>query len=204
MLTVTSTAIEAVKIITPTSFADLRGELCETYNRPDFSNTALRWNLSRTPNPCRSRPGPFAACISRAVPRRKANWPASCAEAFLLSRSICGGRRRPMGNGRRSRLSAADGKQMLVPVGFAHGFCTLEPDTYVFYKVTACYSPAQRSGHRLERPGSRDRLASAIRKGHPVGPRHPASRVQFSRGLFRVDHATRCNGPPWPGCAIAA
>lgn len=36
MLAVTSTSIEAVKIITPRSFADSRGELCETYNRNRF------------------------------------------------------------------------------------------------------------------------------------------------------------------------
>ena len=36
MLTVTSTAIEAVKIVTPRSFVDSRGELRETYNRNRF------------------------------------------------------------------------------------------------------------------------------------------------------------------------
>lgn len=37
-------------------------------------------------------------------------------------------------------VSAAAWNQILVPVGFAHGFVTLEPDCEVIYKVSAPYS----------------------------------------------------------------
>jgi dTDP-4-dehydrorhamnose 3,5-epimerase len=45
-----------------------------------------------------------------------------------------------------AELTADNGAQLWIPVGFAHGFATLEPDTLIHYKVTAPYSAKDDGG----------------------------------------------------------
>ena len=49
-------------------------------------------------------------------------------------------------------LSAENWKQMWIPAGFAHAFCTLEPDTEFCYKVTEFYAPQSDSGLAFDDP----------------------------------------------------
>jgi dTDP-4-dehydrorhamnose 3,5-epimerase len=43
-------------------------------------------------------------------------------------------------------LTAETGNQLFVPIGFAHGFMTLEPDCEVAYKVDSYYAPDEDAG----------------------------------------------------------
>lgn len=61
-------------------------------------------------------------------------------------------------------LSAANWKQLYVPVGFAHGFVTTEPDTEIVYKVSDYYSPECDRGLAFDDP--------ALGIEWPVSPAH--------------------------------
>ncbi len=88
-------------------------------------------------------------------------------------------------------LTADGGEQLFVPRGFAHAFCTLEPDTVVAYKVDEFYAPASDSGLIWNDPDACDRLAGraggrgAVGQGPEARPlRRLCFAVQVRRQLM--------------------
>jgi dTDP-4-dehydrorhamnose 3,5-epimerase len=49
-----------------------------------------------------------------------------------------------------AELSAQNCTQLYVPIGYAHGFCTLEDEVLVLYKVSKFYVPTSDSGLRFD------------------------------------------------------
>jgi dTDP-4-dehydrorhamnose 3,5-epimerase len=146
VLSVEPTAIPDVKIVTPKRFGDHRGFFSEIYNRQRFAESGIdvafvqdNHSLSAEVGTVRGlhfQSEPFAQVkLIRVVKGRILD------VAVDIRRSS-----RTYGQHVAVELSAENGRQLLVPVGFAHGFCTLEPNTEIQYKVSAYYSAAHDHG----------------------------------------------------------
>ncbi|HWA91142.1 MAG TPA: dTDP-4-dehydrorhamnose 3,5-epimerase [Rhizomicrobium sp.] len=136
----------AVKVLAPERHGDARGWFAETYNRDALARLGIDCDFVQDNHSLSRRPGtvrglhfqlpPFAqAKLVRVVRGRVLD-----AVVDLRRGSPSFGRHAAM------ELGAEDGTMLFVPKGFAHGFCTLEPDTEVLYKVDAYYSKAHDRG----------------------------------------------------------
>lgn len=143
---VETTAIAGVLLITPRRFEDPRGHFAETYSATRYAAAGIAEAFVQD-NQSYSR--------TRGVVRGLHYQIAPFAQAKLV-RVLRGAvldvvvdlRRDSATFGRHLavELTADSGRQLFVPIGLAHGFCTLVPDTEVFYKVSAEYAPAQERG----------------------------------------------------------
>jgi len=141
MLIITPTAIPAVKIIVPKSFADPRGSFCETYNRARFFEHGITLEFVQDNQSSSAGRGTIRGLHFQSPPMAQDKL-VRVLRGRIFDAAIDLRRSSPTyGRWVAEELSAENGRQLLIPVGFAHGFCTLEPDTHVLYKVTNYYSP---------------------------------------------------------------
>lgn len=143
---ITPTAIPDVKLIEPRKFGDHRGFFSETFSRKALAAAGLDLDFVQDNHSLSATAGTVRGLHYQVAPTAQAKLVRVVRGAILdVAVDI---RRGSSTFGRHVavELSAANWKQVLVPVGFAHGFVTLEPDTEVIYKVTDYYSPPDERG----------------------------------------------------------
>ena len=143
---IVATGIPDVKIITPIRHQDQRGFFTEVYNKRVFAEAGIELefvqdNVSfsankRTVRGLHFQKPPYAqdklvyvvkgAIFDVAVDLRN--------DSPTLGKHVA------------AIITAEAGNQIFVPIGFAHGFCALDPNTAVVYKVTNYYAPAHQGG----------------------------------------------------------
>jgi dTDP-4-dehydrorhamnose 3,5-epimerase len=161
-LQVESLEIPGVLVITPRQFGDERGFFSETYNKRVLAEQGIEGDFVQDNHSLSAVKGTIRGLHFQIPPRAQAKLVRVVRGAVfdvavdLRKGSPTFGRHVSM------VLSKENWSQMFVPVGFAHGFCTLEPDTEVLYKVTEYYSPEHDKGLLWNDP----RLAV----DWPVGP----------------------------------
>jgi dTDP-4-dehydrorhamnose 3,5-epimerase len=152
MLTVTSTAIDAVKAITPKWIADSRGAFCETYNQERFAEHGIVANFVQDNESASAAIGTIRGLHFQCHPAAQAKL-IRVLKGRILDVAVDLRRSSPTyGKWVAEEVSAENRKQVFIPVGFAHGFCTLEIDTHVFYKASAFYSPLNDLGIAWDDP----------------------------------------------------
>jgi dTDP-4-dehydrorhamnose 3,5-epimerase len=139
-LTIEPLAIPEVKLVTPARFGDARGHFSETYNAQRFEDAGLP-DLFVQDNQSLSGPAGTLRGLHYQTPPYAQAKLVRVLRGRILDVAVDIRAGSPSyGRHVRAELSAESGTQIYVPAGFLHGFVTLEPDTEVFYKVTAFYS----------------------------------------------------------------
>ncbi|MGH7046884.1 MAG: dTDP-4-dehydrorhamnose 3,5-epimerase [Stellaceae bacterium] len=147
-----STALAEVKILVPDRIGDSRGFFSEVWNQRRFAAAGVdagfvQDNYIRNP-----QRGTLRGLHYQLPPSAQGKLVRVTRGAiFDVAVDI---RRRSPSFGRHAAvtLSAENWRQLWVPPGFAHGYCTLEDDTEVQYKVTDFYSPQHERGIAWDDP----------------------------------------------------
>lgn len=152
MLEITPTAIPDVKVLLPKAFADSRGAFSETFNAARLAEHGIKLDFVQDNQSWSAQAGTIRGLHFQSPPRAQAKL-IRVVRGRVFDVAVDLRRASPTyGRWVSEELSAQNRKQLLVPAGFAHGFCTLEPDTELFYKVTDYYSPPHDLGIAWDDP----------------------------------------------------
>ncbi len=128
--------------IRPRRFEDARGWFAETFKRSAFEAEGLVAEFPQDNRSLSRKPGTVRGLHFQLPPFAQAKL-VSVARGAILDVAVDIRRGSPsFGRHVAVTLSAKNGTLLYVPEGFAHGFCTIEPDTEVIYKVSRPYSAA--------------------------------------------------------------
>ena len=151
-MNVITTALPEIKIYMPKRVADGRGYFCEWYNARDLAEAGLDRRFLQDNVSLSHEAGTIRGMHFQNPPHAQAKLVGVLAGIALDV--IVDIRKGSPSFGRHVavELSAERGNQVFVPEGFAHGFCTLKPDTLVSYKVTAYYDAGADAGIAWDDP----------------------------------------------------
>jgi len=152
VMQVEETKIPAVKIVTPDKHGDVRGFFSEVYNKSVWEKLGIHLEFVQDNHSFSAAVGTLRGLHFQTPPYAQDKL-IRVGRGSILDVAVDIRRSEPtFGRYVAVELSAENWRQLLVPIGFAHGFVTLEPDTEVLYKTTANYSPAHDRGVAWDDP----------------------------------------------------
>ncbi|MGI9390959.1 MAG: dTDP-4-dehydrorhamnose 3,5-epimerase [Boseongicola sp.] len=138
---VCKTSLPGVVVLEPKRFGDARGFFCETWNADRMANAGFDITFVQDNHSMSAETGTLRGLHFQAPPHDQAKL-VRCGRGRLLDVAVDIRKGSPTyGRWMSEELSFDNGRQVLIPPGFLHGFVTREPMTEIVYKCSDFYAP---------------------------------------------------------------
>ena len=139
-------------MIEPDRFVDQRGFFAETYSQHVYAELGIDENFVQDNHSLSAEIGTVRGLHFQAPPHAQAKL-VRCGRGAIFDVAIDIRKgSETYGKWVGYELSAANGAQLFIPAGFAHGFATLQPDSEIIYKCSDYYAPETEGALRWDDP----------------------------------------------------
>lgn len=144
--------LEGVKLIEPKAFGDHRGFFMESYNETLFNEHGINHTFIQDNHSLSKEAGVLRGMHYQLEPKAQTKL-IRVATGAIYDVVVDIRKGSPTyGQWEGYILSEHNKRQLLVPRGFAHGFCTITENVNVLYKVDELYSPEHDRGIAWDDP----------------------------------------------------
>jgi dTDP-4-dehydrorhamnose 3,5-epimerase len=155
-----------VKLIKPSKFGDERGWFMETYNAARYAEQGVSVTFVQDNHSMSAEVGTLRGLHFQSPPHGQDKL-VRCVRGRIWDVAVDIRKGSPTwGQWVGAELTEENGHQLFVPIGFAHGFITLQPNTEVQYKCSGLYAPGCEGGVTWNDPALA--LPWALPPGGPI------------------------------------
>jgi dTDP-4-dehydrorhamnose 3,5-epimerase len=146
------TGLSGLKVLTPLRFGDTRGFFSESWNKRLLAQHGIEFDFVQDNHSLSAAVNTVRGLHFQAPPHAQTKL-VRCGKGRLFDVAVDIRAGSPtFGKWFGIELSFENGKQLLVPAGFLHGFSTRAPETEIIYKCTDYYDAAADGAVRFDDP----------------------------------------------------
>ena len=146
------TPLAGLRVLTPRRFGDSRGFFSESWNRRLLADHGMDYDFVQDNHSVSARVNTVRGLHFQSPPHAQAKL-VRCGKGRLFDVAVDIRKGSPTyGQWYGVELSFENGRQLMIPAGFLHGFSTREPETEIIYKCTDYYSPTADGAVRFDDP----------------------------------------------------
>ncbi len=144
--------LDGLLLLTPRRFGDHRGFFSETYSARALAGHGITEQFVQDNHSLSAKAGTVRGLHFQAPPHAQAKL-VRCGRGALFDVAVDIRKGSPTyGQWFGAELSFENGRQLFIPVGFAHGFVTRAPGTEIVYKCSDYYAPETEGALRFDDP----------------------------------------------------